>query len=90
MTEESELEKALRIQRESEQAMLHAEAVRKTDILAIGDQIAKQQGYKTLRGMDAVVRYLVDKHHWLPADIRRLTANELALLLDIQPIPTIF
>lgn len=46
-----------------------------------GDALAKRMGYDGLRGMDALHRFLIDKHHWLPHQVRSLTVDELKLLL---------
>ncbi|MCG8687988.1 MAG: hypothetical protein MI892_24150 [Desulfobacterales bacterium] len=48
----------------------------------LGDTIAKDQGYEDLRGMEAVYRYLIDKYHWLPHQVRSLSVEDLSLLLD--------
>ena len=31
----------------------------------------------------AIVRHLVNQHHWLPAEIRRLSNEDLALVLGL-------
>jgi hypothetical protein len=54
----------------------------KFEIARAGDALAKKMGYKDLRGMDAIIRYLCDKHHWFPHDARRLTVEDLLLLLS--------
>lgn len=59
-----------------------AEAELKTSLYAEGDKIAKAMGYPGLKGMDAIVRYLVDKHHWTPETVRHFTVEELELLLE--------
>lgn len=59
-----------------------AEGEMKAVFSRLGDQIAKDQGYDSLHGMDAVHRYLIDKYHWLPHQVRSLSVDDLALLLD--------
>jgi len=46
-----------------------------------GDEIARREGYKEARGMDAVHFYLIQKHHWLPRDVRSMSATDLQFLL---------
>ena len=47
----------------------------------LGDLIAQTQGYVGLTGMDAVHRYLVDKYHWQPSQVRGMSETDLCLLL---------
>ena len=54
----------------------------KATIATQGDIIAEKQGYPNLSGMDAVHRYLIDKYHWLPDQVRSLSVEDLQLLLD--------
>jgi len=59
-----------------------AEGEMKAVFSMLGDTIAKDQEYEDLRGMDAVYRYLIDKYHWLPHEVRSLSVEDLSLLLD--------
>lgn len=59
-----------------------ANAKLKAEIARRGDAIAKKQGYPNLCGMEAVHRYLIDKYHWLPDQVRSLSVEDLQLLLD--------
>jgi len=47
-----------------------------------GDAIARSRGYKTLRGRDAIDRFLVDKHHWTLDYAQHLSPKDLLILLD--------
>jgi hypothetical protein len=47
----------------------------------IGDHMAAKEGYVGLRGMEAVHRYLIDKYGWQPEAVRRLSTEDLHLLL---------
>ena len=47
-----------------------------------GDHLAEQQGYKKLSGMDAIHFYLIEKYHWLPAQVKSLNYDDLSLLLS--------
>ncbi len=51
-------------------------------LAGFGDIIAKDEGYTTLDGVDAVIRYIVDKYHWPPHEVRRFSIEDLNLLLD--------
>lgn len=46
-----------------------------------GFTLAEQQGYKDIDGMEAVYLYLINKHHWLPRDVRSMTPDDLRLAL---------
>lgn len=59
-----------------------AEGEMKSIFSMLGDTIAQDQGYEDLRGMDAIFRYLIDKYHWLPHQVRSLSVEDLSLLLD--------
>ena len=59
-----------------------SEARIKALIAESGDEVAKKHGYKKLYGMDAIYRYLIDKYHWLPDQVRSLSVEDLQLLLD--------
>jgi hypothetical protein len=48
----------------------------------IGDHLAKQEGYANLRGINAVHRYLIDKYGWQPEEVRKLSPDDMQLLLD--------
>ncbi|MGC9967049.1 MAG: hypothetical protein ABSE08_16735 [Syntrophobacteraceae bacterium] len=47
----------------------------------IGDHMAEKEGYIGLRGMQAVQRYLIDKYGWEPDQVRKLSPEDLHLLL---------
>lgn len=47
-----------------------------------GDVIAKRMKLATLSGRDAVIFFLVHKHHWTLDFTRRLSDNDLAFLTD--------
>lgn len=67
---------------ESLKEILISKAEIKVSIAKSGDEIAKKHGYKKLHGMDAIYRYLIDKYHWLPNQVRSLSTEDLQLLLD--------
>lgn len=54
-------------------------------IAEIGDRIAKKNRWQTLKGKAAVQRFIIDKYHWLPKDVKKLTDAELRMLLDGVP-----
>lgn len=47
----------------------------------IGDHVAEMEGYVGLRGMKAVHRYLIDKYRWQPEEVRKLSIEDIDLLL---------
>ncbi len=47
----------------------------------IGDHIAGKEGYHGLRGIDGIYRYLIDKYHWQPLEVRKLQMEDLHLLI---------
>jgi hypothetical protein len=47
----------------------------------IGDHMAEKEGYIGLRGMRAVHRYIIDKYGWEPDQVRKLSLEDLHLLL---------
>ncbi|MGD1472049.1 hypothetical protein ACP6H4_22290 [Vibrio harveyi] len=47
-----------------------------------GDFLAEREGYKSLKGMDAVYFYLVHKFHWLPSVVKSMTINDLRFVLS--------
>ena len=67
---------------EAEQRLFDEEAKLKGAFARRGDEIAKAKGYSSLSGLDAVYRYLIDKYHWLPSEVRSLSVDDLCLLLD--------
>ncbi len=46
-----------------------------------GDHLAKREGYKSLNGIEAIHYYLVQKHNWLPAQVRSLNVEDIHFLL---------
>lgn len=46
-----------------------------------GHELASRHGYRNLDGMDAVYLYLINKHHWLPRDVRSMSTDDLLLTL---------
>ena len=58
-----------------------AQAEKNFQIEAFGDEIAKREGYKAHKGLDALHFYLVQKYHWTPATVRHLSFDDLDFLL---------
>jgi len=46
-----------------------------------GHAIAEREGYQKVDGMEAIYFYLVQKHHWLPRDVRTMRMEDLCLVL---------
>ncbi|MCL5406413.1 MAG: hypothetical protein M1398_06815 [Deltaproteobacteria bacterium] len=47
----------------------------------MGDHMAEKEGYVGLHGMRAIHRYLIDKYRWEPEHVRKLSPEDLELLL---------
>lgn len=50
-------------------------------LTVFGFELAKRHGYKNIDGMDAIYLYLINKHHWLPRDVRAMSQQDLELAL---------
>jgi|GEM_PF-3816382 len=48
------------------------------------DAIAKQRDWK-LHGQPALYMYFAEKYHWLPSQVRSLSTEEIAALLEGEP-----
>jgi hypothetical protein len=46
-----------------------------------GHFLAEREGYKEMDGIDAIYYYLVQKHHWLPRDVRAMSTEDLCFVL---------
>lgn len=46
-----------------------------------GFQLAEREGWKDIDGMEAVWLYVINKHHWLPRDVKAMTPDDLRLVL---------
>jgi hypothetical protein len=46
-----------------------------------GDALATREGYKTVDGLNAVHLYLMNKHHWLPRDVRSMSPEDMRFAL---------
>ena len=46
-----------------------------------GDEFARHRGYAE-GGIEALVKFLVELHHWRPADVRAFSAMDLALCME--------
>jgi len=47
-----------------------------------GDKIAKNENYSNLMGIEAVYYYLIQKHHWLPSQIKSMSIEDLSLCME--------
>jgi|GEM_PF-5814047 len=64
----------------AQRRLLAAEAELHSMTLELGDRLAETNGYRE-RGFDALVIHLVQKHGWLPRDIREMRTEDLRLVL---------
>lgn len=46
-----------------------------------GTTLAEREGFHDIDGMEAIWLYLINKHHWLPRDVRSMTQDDLRLAL---------
>lgn len=48
-----------------------------------GDELGRTQGWKNqLEGMEAIYYYLMQKHHWMPGQIRAMSYEDLRFALS--------
>ena len=47
-----------------------------------GNALAEREGYKELDGMDAIFFYLIQKHNWLPKDVRSMSYEDIKFVLS--------
>jgi hypothetical protein len=50
-------------------------------LVLIGNHIAVKEGYVGLEGIEAVYRYIIDKYNWLPDQVRKISGDDLQILL---------
>lgn len=68
---------------ETRKRLHDAEAGLAYSLDVFGDHLAKQQSYKAgLDGLDAVRYYLMQKHHWLPREVRSMSPEDLRFALS--------
>ncbi len=62
---------------EAESGLAYALAV-------FGDTLAKREKYKDngLSGMDAIHFYLIHKFHWLPKEVKAMSAEDIRFVLS--------
>ncbi len=52
----------------------------------LGDKISRREGYKTHTGINAVYFYLIQKHNWLPAQVKSLNVEDLSFCLEEEDL----
>lgn len=65
----------------SRNKILHTRANIAFLIECFGDFIAQREGYKNTEGLEAIHIYLINKHHWLPREVRTMSWEDLELAL---------
>jgi len=50
-------------------------------LIVFGDEIAKRNGYKEHKGLDALHFYLIEKYHWTLSYVRSLKLEDIRFLL---------
>ena len=63
---------------------LHTANARLTYLLEIfGDSLAKKHGWKNgHRGLEAVYFFLMERHHWTPAQVRSMSHEDLRFAMS--------
>lgn len=61
---------------------LGCELGKNKDLCSIGRHIAQKEGFRHLNEVQAIHRFLMDKHHWLPSQVRQLSEEDMRILLD--------
>jgi len=49
---------------------------------AAGNKIVAREKYPSLKGLDAVHFFLIERHHWTPAQVRRISRSDLAFCVQ--------
>lgn len=52
----------------------------KYNLVCFGDHVAKREGYKEHKGIDAIIFYLVQKYNWLPSQVKSLNDDDLKFI----------
>lgn len=47
-----------------------------------GDHLAEREGYKRHRDIDAIHFFLIQRHGWLPKDVRHMSNDDLRFVLE--------
>ncbi|MGD9160764.1 MAG: hypothetical protein PVG39_20265 [Desulfobacteraceae bacterium] len=63
---------------------LHSVTIQR--LYLIGDKLAEREGYKDLDGIDAVYYYLIQKHNWLPSQVKSMNVEDLSFCLSEEKI----
>lgn len=62
--------------------LLKTEAELAYNLHVFGDELAKRNGYKAHKDINAVHYYLILKHHWTPEQVRSMRAEDLRFCLE--------
>ncbi|MBO6892854.1 MAG: hypothetical protein JJ866_13005 [Roseibium sp.] len=46
-------------------------------LVVFGDRLAQREGYKEHKGVEAIQFYLVQKHNWLPSQVKAMSPEDL-------------
>lgn len=62
---------------------LHAVVGQQASMLErFGDRLAKEKGYREHEGIEAVRYFLMQKHNWLPSQVRALSTEDLIFAIS--------
>lgn len=59
----------------------HQESSKQRELARAGDVLARKKGY-ALGGLEGIYKYLIEKHHWTPSQLREMTVDDLHLCMD--------
>lgn len=64
------------------QELANAQAALHVHLETFGDLLAKRKGWTNVSGIEAVQYFLMQKHHWLPAQVKSLSWDDLQFAMS--------
>jgi hypothetical protein len=55
-------------------------------LFILGNKIAETKGYRSLSGIDALQYYLMQKHNWLPSQVKNMSMEDLSFCMEEDQI----
>ena len=55
-------------------------------VYLLGDKLAQREGYSNLSGLNAVYYYLIQKHNWLPSQVKAMNIEDLSFCLEEEKL----
>lgn len=74
--------------KKNELAQVHGDLQSSTTktLYMLGDKLAKREKYKNFSGIEAVHYYLVQKHNWLPSQVKSMNVEDLSFCLEEEKL----